>query len=73
MSKLELDSNRFQDPDVAYRLLVDAHGGLTDAESMALNARLILVLANQIGDLGILEQAIAIARDPQVAADGPGR
>lgn len=39
-----------QDPDCIYEQLLDAHAGLTDEQSSALNARLILLLANQVGD-----------------------
>lgn len=49
------------DPDAAYALLIAAHEGLTEAESAALNARLILVLANHVGDLAVLREAIAVA------------
>jgi hypothetical protein len=49
-------------PDDFYQALIDAHAGLTEAQSAALNARLILLLANQIGDLDTLRAAIAAAR-----------
>lgn len=51
-----------QQPDDFYQTLIDAHAGLTDEQSAALNARLVLLLANQIGDLITLRQAIAAAR-----------
>jgi hypothetical protein len=54
--------SRFPDPDLAYRALIEAHRGLADEESAALNTRLVLVLANQIGDLDVLREAIALAR-----------
>lgn len=54
---------KFSDPDAAYRLIAQAHRGLTEAESAALNARLVLILANQIGDVEILRQALALARE----------
>ena len=50
-------------PDDFYQALIDAHAGLTDEQSAALNARLILLLANQVGDLDTLRAAIATARD----------
>ena len=50
-------------PDDFYQALIDAHAGLTDAQSAALNARLILLLANQVGDLDTLRLAIAAARE----------
>lgn len=49
-------------PDDFYQMLIDAHIGLTDEQSAAFNARLVLLLANQIGDLSTLRQAIAAAR-----------
>lgn len=60
--KIEQDLNRFDDPDEAYRALIEAHRGLSDSDSATLNARLILILANQIGDLTVLRDAIALAR-----------
>lgn len=42
------------DPDGFYEALLDAHAGLSAEESQALNARLILLLAHQIGDQQIL-------------------
>ncbi|NBB84365.1 MAG: DUF2783 domain-containing protein [Alphaproteobacteria bacterium] len=53
---------RFERPDDAYALLIDGHRGLTDAESAALNARLVLLLANHVGDEMVLREAIAAAR-----------
>ncbi|MDQ4060565.1 MAG: DUF2783 domain-containing protein, partial [Pseudomonadota bacterium] len=53
--------SRFPNPDAAYHALVDAHRALSDEASAALNARLVLLLANQIGDLETLRQAIALA------------
>lgn len=49
-------------PDAAYAALLAAHKGLGDAESQALNARLILILMNHIGDLDALKQALELAR-----------
>ena len=49
-------------PDEFYEALIDAHADLTEAQSAALNARLILLLANQVGDLETLKEAIAAAR-----------
>ena len=49
-------------PDDFYQALIDAHAGLTEEQSAALNARLVLLLANQIGDLNTLRQAITAAR-----------
>lgn len=46
------------DPDGFYDRLISAHDGLDDAQSAALNARLILLLANHIGDRAVLDQAL---------------
>ncbi|UZE52020.1 DUF2783 domain-containing protein [Rhodopseudomonas sp. P2A-2r] len=59
--QLSTQSN-FADPDAAYRLVVDAHRGIADAQSAALDAALVLVLANHIGDLDVLREAIALAK-----------
>jgi Protein of unknown function (DUF2783) len=64
MAKLVTDS-RFQDPDAAFRMLVEAHRGLTEADSAALNARMLLILANHIGDIEVLRQALELARKNQ--------
>ena len=50
------------DPDGFYDELLKAHEGLSDAESTAYNARLILTLANQIGDRKVLRQALEAAK-----------
>ena len=50
-----------QDADTFYEQLLDAHAGLTPAQSELLNARLILLLANQIGDAQVLYECIAAA------------
>ncbi|MBF9032973.1 DUF2783 domain-containing protein [Rhodobacterales bacterium HKCCE2091] len=58
--------------DDFYAALLAAHEGLTEAETHALNARLILVLANHVGDLDTLTEAIDVARGtPAAAADDP--
>lgn len=52
----------FQDADSFYERLLDAHLGLSREQSELLNARLILTLANQIGDAQVLADCIALAR-----------
>ncbi len=49
--------------DDFYQDLIDAHRDLNDAQSQKLNARLILLLANHIGDLAVLREAIAAAAE----------
>jgi hypothetical protein len=51
-----------QTPDDLYEALVQAHDGLTPEESQALNARLILILMNHIGDAQVIRQALETAR-----------
>lgn len=48
--------------DDFYEMLIEGHRGLADAQSELLNARLVLLLANHIGDLRVLKEAIAAAR-----------
>ena len=55
-------SSNFARPDDAFRAVVEAHRGLSDAESADLDAALVLILANHIGDLDILGEAIALAK-----------
>ena len=50
-------------PDAFYEALLDAHRGLDLDASQRLNARLVLLLANHIGDLDVLRDALARARD----------
>ena len=49
-------------PDDFYEALIDTHRDLTLAESQALNARLVLLLANHIGHLDVLREALRAAR-----------
>ena len=49
--------------DDFYELLIETHRDLSDEQSAMVNARLILLLANHIGDIGVLREAMRIARD----------
>lgn len=49
-------------PDDFYEALLDCHAGLTLAQSHDLNARLVLLLANQVGDIDVLKAVLAAAR-----------
>jgi hypothetical protein len=51
-----------KDPDGLYAAIIDAHADLSDADSAALNARLVLLLANHIGDESVLREALGVAR-----------
>jgi hypothetical protein len=55
-------SSNFAKPDDAFRMIVEAHRGLSDAQSADLDAALVLVLANHIGDLEVLSEAIELAK-----------
>jgi hypothetical protein len=61
MAKL-VTASRFADPDAAYVALVEARRGLSEDAAAALEARLVLILANHIGDLDVLKEAIALAK-----------
>ncbi len=50
------------DPDTFYAALLAAHRGLTADQSHALNARLVLILANHVGDMHALREALELAR-----------
>lgn len=52
---------RLADPDGFYALLMDAHRGLDEAASRKLDARLVLLLANHIGDADVLREAVELA------------
>lgn len=60
-------SLNFQDADAFYECLLNAHQGLSREQSELLNARLILILANQLGDSRVLQACIAAAKPPQAA------
>jgi hypothetical protein len=55
-------SSNFAKPDDAFRAIVEAHRGLTDEQSADLDAALVLILANHVGDIDVLREAIALAR-----------
>lgn len=57
----------FNRPDESYALLIKAHEGLSEAESHAMNARLILILMNQIGDHAVIADALSLARKVDAA------
>ena len=62
MSHLITDAH-LESPDDFYEALIDAHQGLDTEQSHALNARLVLLLANHIGALPVLREALAAARE----------
>lgn len=48
--------------DHFYEMLLNGHQGLSDEQSELMNARLVILLANHIGDLAVLREAISLAR-----------
>ena len=61
MATLDIDPNMTQ-PDEFYEALIATHRDLTDAQSQMVNAKLILLLANHVGDLAVLREAMQRAR-----------
>jgi hypothetical protein len=60
-------------PDDFYEALIAAHRGLSDEQSVQLNCRLVLLLANHVGDHGVLGEALARAREGLGSDEGaPG-
>ena len=55
-------SLNLQDADGFYEQLLDAHQGLSEQQSALLNARLILLLANQVGDAKVLKECVEAAK-----------
>ena len=62
MSQLNLEPN-FSDPDAFYAALADLHRDRTAAASEQINVRLILLLANQVGDAKVLQACVQAARE----------
>ena len=55
------------DPDDFYRELIDSQRGLSDAQAEMLTTKLVLILANHVGDREVLREAFALARDNPLA------
>jgi hypothetical protein len=60
-AKLRTES-AFEPADLLYDVLIQGHEGLSEEQSAIVNAKLILILSNHIGDLDVLREALAIAR-----------
>ncbi len=60
---MDLSTPRFDDADGFYATLLQAHEGLSDSQSNLLNAKLVLLLANQIGRADTLTALVAAARE----------
>ena len=62
MAGLNVDLN-LESPDDFYAALIELHRGLSDEQSELVNARLILLLANHVGDMKTLREAMQRARE----------
>ncbi|MBN8961899.1 MAG: DUF2783 domain-containing protein [Rhizobiales bacterium] len=60
-------ASNFAKPDDAFRAIVEAHRGLDDEQSAALDAALVLILANHIGDIDVLREAVELGKRRVVA------
>jgi hypothetical protein len=67
--KLKLEPN-IAAPDDFYQALIDIHRDLDEEQSRLVNAKLILLLANHVGDMQVLREALHLAREE---IDGPAR
>jgi hypothetical protein len=69
-SSLRLDPAA--DPDAIYQILVEAHADLTPEQGHMVDTRLILLLANHIGEPAVIAEAVAAARDGIASPPEPG-
>lgn len=61
---IDLSALRLADADGFYAALLAAHEGLSDEQSALVNARLVLLLANQVGDAQLLQACVEAAAQP---------
>ncbi len=66
--KLKIET-RLAAPDDFYQQLLDMHRDLDDEQSRLVNAKLILLLCNHIGDQQVLDEAMTMAREDIVPAE----
>lgn len=55
--------------DLFYAQLIESHEGLSTSQSQAMNAALVLMLSNHIGDQDVLQQALALAKQTALESD----
>ncbi len=65
-------ASNFRKPDDAFRLIAEAHRGLSDNQSAVLDAGLVLILANHIGDIDVLRDAVALGKRRLVDSSSSG-
>jgi hypothetical protein len=61
-------SSNFPMPDDAFRAIVEAHRGLSEEQSADFDTALVLILANHIGDIEVLREAITLAKRRMIDA-----
>lgn len=59
--KLRTES-AYEPADLLYEVLIEGHDGLSEEQSAIVNAKLILLMANHIGDLEVIREALQVAR-----------
>ena len=57
-----ITSPNIPEADAFYQALISAHEGLSAQQSLELNTRLVMLLANQVGDQSVLNECITAAR-----------
>ncbi len=62
-----LTEARIADPDGFYEELIASQRDLSDADAALMNAKLVLTLANHVGDREVLRQALALCRPAATA------
>jgi hypothetical protein len=62
MARLKIDTN-LAAPDDFYAALIELHRGLSEEQSELVNAKLILLLANHVGDMEAVREAMQRARE----------
>lgn len=67
MNKLNLQPN-IADPDTFYAELIALQANLSDDEALTVYNKLILLLANHIGDMTILREAFTVAKEKTAAS-----
>jgi hypothetical protein len=68
MSDIFQEQLKLQDADAFYQNLIDTHRDLSLEDSHRLNARLVLMMANQIGDMSVLQAILAAGRKNLLAS-----
>ena len=72
MAPASLNTEPSSDPDAVYQALVEAHRDLTAEQAAVVDTKLILLLANHIGDPAVISEAVAAAREGVQATDQGG-